>query len=390
MGRETIAVGSPIDDLEEFVRAIPSGEEFTITIHPDGTVTDESDVAADAFWDKVAEEIRRNPKLAAQKTGIEELAYLDRLTEPPPSLTLRAVGRLYLEDKRSEITSAEWRNSRTWWDEFCSITGSTTVADLDRAAFRNYRNAILSEAKKRQLSNVWARSRFGKIKTMIQHALSEMDVSKDDRAVLELRSLLKQPPKPAPNPVDITPEELGRVLMHANAREKALILTALNCAFYPIDCQRLEWSMINFSKGTVRFDRTKAIGRARGSVPRVSVLWNRTLQALKRLSREHDNVFVSKYKRPIHIETIRRHWLALCNKADIKRKITFANLRDSALTAATESTDPAVPIQQYHVLAGHVARGVDDSYITRHPRFVETATKAIEKHYFSRKTRRKR
>ena len=86
VGRETIAVGSPIDDLEEFVRAIPSGEEFTITIHPDGTVTDESDVAADAFWDKVAEEIRRNPKLAAQKTGIEELAYLDRLTEPPPSL----------------------------------------------------------------------------------------------------------------------------------------------------------------------------------------------------------------------------------------------------------------------------------------------------------------
>lgn len=388
VSRDTIAIGAPIDDLEEFLRAIPSGDEFTITIHSDGTVTDESDVAADAFWGKVAEEIRRNPRLAAQETGIEELAYLDHLKPPPPSLSLLAVGQLYLEDKLSEITPAEWRNSRTWWNEFCTLTDSTSVADLDRAAFHLYRNAILSEVKKRQLSNAWARSRFGKIKTIIQHAVTELDLNKEDRATLTLCSLLKQPPKPAPNPVDITPPELRQILAKSNTWEKALILTALNCAFYPIDCQRLEWSMINFSKGTVRFDRIKATGRTRGAVPRVAVLWKRTLQLLKKLNRQHTNLFISDYKRPVHIETIRRHWRSLCKKAGIKRRITFANLRDSALTAAAESTDPVVPVQQYHVLAGHVAKGVDDSYITRHPRFVETATQAIENCYFPRKPRR--
>ena len=74
----------------------------------------------------------------------------------------------------------------------------------------------------------------------------------------------------------------------------------------------------------------------------------------------------------------------LCEQAEIKRKLTFANLRDSALTVAAESTSPVVPPQQYHILAGHVAKGVDDSYIRRNPRIVELACQAIERFYFGR------
>ena len=86
--------------------------------------------------------------------------------------------------------------------------------------------------------------------------------------------------------------------------------------------------------------------------------------------------------------TIRRHWIKLRNRARVDRPVTFANLRDSALTAAAESTDPIVPVQQYHVLAGHVAKGVDDAYITRNPRFVQTACEAIERRYFPHRRRR--
>jgi integrase len=125
------------------------------------------------------------------------------------------------------------------------------------------------------------------------------------------------------------------------------------------------------------------------------VLWKRTLDALKKIPSEHANVFVlssgksttdgkAKARGPIHTETLARHFAAARARAGIKRNITFANLRDSALTAAAESTDPAVPVQQYHVLAGHVSKGVDDSYISRNPRFVETACRAIERRYFSK------
>lgn len=389
VGRETIAIGKRIADLEEFVRDVPEGEEFTITVHSDGTVTDESDVAADAFWDKVAEEIRENPKLAAQKTGIEELAYLNRLKPAPPSATLDAIIKLYVEDKRSNITRDELRNSKTWWSEFAAITGASRIKDLDRTRFRKYRNKVLDDMKTRKRSNAWARSRFGKIKTIINHALRESDLTKDDRAALELRSLLKQPAKPPPNPTDITPAELKRILSNADAWETAIILVALNCAYYPIDCQRLRWEMVDFRRGTVRFDREKAIGRAKRSVARVAVLWKRTIAALNKLPRAGEHVFLSEYGRPVHIETVRRHWIRLCDSARIKRPITFANLRDSALTAAAESTDPVVPVQQYHVLAGHVAKGVDDAYITRNPRFVQTACEAIERRYFPGRGRRR-
>lgn len=39
-------------------------------------------------------------------------------------------------------------------------------------------------------------------------------------------------------------------------------------------------------------------------------------------------------------------------------------------------------IQQYRMLAGHVADGVDDSYIRRNPRLVDLACAAIEHHFF--------
>lgn len=387
IGRETTTISKPIDDLEEFISHVPPGEEFAIMIQKDGAVTDDYDVPSDAFWDKVAEQITAHPKLAAQKTGIEELAYLDRLQPPAPSATLQAIGQLYQDDKRSSMTLKEWSNSKTWWSEFVEITGAKCVRNLDHERFRKYRNTILTKMKDHQHSNAWARSRFGKVKSIINHASAEMELGKEDRAVLQLRSLLKQPPKPAPHPIDILPAEFKKILGKADSWERALFLMAMNCAYYPIDCKRLRWSMINIERGTVRFDREKATGRAKAAVPRVAVLWKRTLDALKKLPRGHEHVFIlpvgeSVARGPIHTETIARHFAAACARTDIKKKLTFANLRDSALTAAAESTDPAVPVQQYHVLAGHVAKGVDDSYISRNPRFVETACRAIERRYF--------
>lgn len=373
-----------LSEIDGGLEAALKDREFEIAIDAEGDFEVGQLIPSDVFWEVVRDQILTNPRLAAQKTGIEQLAYLHRLQPPPPSKALEDIVTLYLDDKKTELTPAEWNNSRTWWDEFSEITGAETVAQLDRPLFRKYRIEILDRMMSRGRSNSWARSRFGKVKTIISHALDEADFSQEDRAVLELRSRLKQPSKPAPNPVDITSAELRKILSKADDWEAALILTALNCAYYPIDCQRLQWSMINFTKGTIRFNRTKATGRAKGPVPRVAVLWQRTIRAMKKLDRDHDHVFVSTYGRPVHVETVRRHWIALCERAKITRGITFANLRDSALTAAAESTDPVVPIQQYHVLAGHVAKGVDDSYITRHSRFVETACRAIENAYFSR------
>ncbi len=370
-------------EVDSGLEAALKHREIEITIDQDGNFEVEELIGSDAFWDAVRRMILTNPQLAAQKTGIEQLAYLHRLTPPPPSKALEEIITLYLVDKKNELTPKEWKNSRTWWDEFCDITGAKYAADLDREAFRRYRTSIKQQQTKLQRSPIWVRSRFGKVKTVINHSLGgEMDLSAEDRSILELRSLLKQPSKPSPNPIDISRDELRAIMKHAADWQKALLLVALNCAYYPSDCSRLTWSMIDFDKRTVRFDRTKAIGRAKGSVPRVAVLWKRTITALKKMRHGREHVFVSTYGRPVHGETIRRHWKALCVEAKIQRNLTFANLRDSALTVAAESTSPVVPTQQYHILAGHVAKGVDDNYIRRNPRIVELACRAIERFYF--------
>jgi integrase len=372
-------------DVDGGIEAALKQPVLEVSIDEHGDIEVEELLASDAFWDTVRDLIRSFPELAAQRTGIEQLAYLHRLEPPPPSKPLEEIIALYLDDKKADLTPKEWKNSRTWWDEFTEITGAKFVVDLDRDAIRNYRSVIKQRQSTRKRSASWVRSRFGKIKSVVNHALSgEMALTAAERSMLELRSLLKQPSKPTPNPVDITREEFRAILKQADDWQTALLLVALNCAYYPIDCRRLTWSMIDFKRSTIRFDRTKATGRARGAVPRVAVLWKRTITALTKLQHGQEHVFVSTYGRPVHIETIRRHWQALLKKARIRRGLTFANLRDSALTVAAESTSPVVPTQQYHVLAGHVAKGVDDNYIRRNPRMVELACQAIEQYYFGR------
>jgi integrase len=211
-----------------------------------------------------------------------------------------------------------------------------------------------------------------------------MDLSPEDQTILKKVSLLKLPPKPTPDPKEITQRELKAMLKKADEWMRALILTALNCAYGATNCSRLQWSMIDFKQGVIRFDRTKAIGRIKGAVPRIAVLWQRTKTALRKAKNDHAHVFVSTYGRPVHVETIRRHWNDLCKTAGIKRDLAFGILRKSAQTAAASSKNPVVPYQQYRVLAGHAFKGVDDNYIRRNPRLVELACKAIERYYFPR------
>ncbi|MCH8880860.1 MAG: tyrosine-type recombinase/integrase [Planctomycetes bacterium] len=388
-GDKRISVGHTIDDPDdpkverEIDQSLSRGEDAVIDITEEGSLFFGSKVAADDFWEKVRELLLEDPMLAAEMTGIERLAYLQHMEPPLPSRSLKEIGNLYLNDKKNELTSKEWKNSSTWWDEFCRITDAETVSDLSHEHFRKYRQAVQDHQKELERSNSYTRSRFGKIKAILNYALSgEMVLGSDDRARLHFRALLKPPAKPTPNPVDLTKNELQSVLKFADKWEEALILVAINCAYYPGDCSKLRWDMIDFPKNTIRLDRTKSTGRAGRSIPRVAVLWKRTLMALNSIRNGHAHVFVSSVGRPVHVETIRKKWNALCEQAGVNRNLTFANLRDSALTAASASEDPAVPMQQVRALAGHVAPGVDDHYIRRYPRFVETACKAIERHYF--------
>lgn len=357
----------------------PAAREYYRRALDDPEVIYAHGVPAPEFWMKMRELLIQNPKLASQRTGIEELAYLDRL-EPIETTKLSDIGDLYLADKMPPtITSKEWTNSETWFKEFLSITQARTVADLSHESFRHYREHIKNEQHERNLSKAWTRSRFGKITTIFNHALAEMNLSTRDREILSLKKLLKKPPKPKSKPVDIRRKEMTAILCEAGDFDRAMILVALNCCFNPIDIRRLRWDFIDLEKRTVCFDREKSEQLADAAVVRVAVLWQRTVDALIRIRNDPTHVFLSTLKKPIHIDTVNKRFKRVCQKAGIARNLTFTNLRDSAQTRAAEL---GAPMQQYQCLAGHKLPGVDDDYIRRNPNFVDEACEAIGRYYF--------
>jgi integrase len=333
-----------------------------------------SKAAAAAYFSKL---IYDDPNRAATELDCEPLrllANVEILKPPPPSKQLTTLFETYLDDKT--LTPKEATNSRTWWREFASITKAKVVTDLDRESFKGYRKTIKSRQGKH--SNVWVRSRFGKVKTIINHAIVEVDLTDQEKNALSHVALLKQPPKPTPIPVDIEPEQMGAILAAGDEWDQALILLALNAAYTNIDCQRLRWDMVDFKRALIRFDRSKAEHLTEKEMPRICALWDRTIEALKRIKNGHPRVFVSTQGQPAHIDTMNDHFVECCEKAEIKKRLTFKHLRKSALTSA--SNDPSgVPDRQINLLAGH-SSGIKENYVVR--RNVQLACAAIERYYF--------
>ena len=367
---------SKSDPLAEFVtnESVP---KIVKVLHPEiSIIPPEISALARDYYRNL---IYSDPVKAATELDCEPIALLanvEDLKPPQPSKPLTELCDTYLDDKT--LSPKEATNSRTWWDEFRAITKAKVVSDLDRQAFKTYRKTI--KARQGDLSNVWVRSRFGKIKTIVNHATVEMELTDREKRILSDVALLKQPPKPTPNPVDISPKQMKAILKAADKWDKALILLALNSAYKNKDCHRLRWDMVNFENGTIRFDRTKSERLAKQPLPRICCLWKRTIRALKAIKNGHTNVFVSTQGQPAHIDTINDHFVKCCEKAGIGEHFTFEHLRKSALTAA--SNDPTVPDRQINLLAGHSA-GIKEHYVVR--RNVQLACEAVERYYFGGK-----
>lgn len=368
-----VKMSSSIDALDELVY----GKVPEWTWSP-GEFSTDLEVLKSAWRREVRDLIYSDPKKAAVELDCEPvalLAHVENLKPPPPSKTLDELCTTYLEDKT--LSPKEAANSRTWWNEFREITKAKTVTDLQRDSFKAYRKTIRS--RKGNRSSIWVRSRFGKIKTIINHAVVEVDLTDSEKAILQHVALLKPPAKPKPKPVDISRKEMKAILANADNWDTALILLGLNAAYLPIDCQRLEWSMIDWRAKFIRFDRSKPEHLTEQALPRICALWTRTARAIRAIKNNHDCVFISDQGKPARIDTINDHFVQCCKRARIERKLTFKHLRKSALTAA--SNDPRVPDRQIDLLAGH-SSGIKEHYVVK--KNVLFACEAIERHYFGK------
>lgn len=346
------------------------------------TETYTASVLSADFWSKVGWAIRKNPHLAAEKTGLP-LDRLHRFKAPVESAPLTEIGKAYFD--RPEPMSNQYRfDTKQHWDEFLDVVGKTkTVADVVAEDIRDYKNKIHTDKLAGNRSVHYIRARFNAVRTILRYALVHgLDPERVARLRLDCQML--RPPKIEgldPNPIEVA--DYRTLLDGADTRMRAILLLSMNCAFYPSEVAAVR-------KKTLNFDRTTFVDeRMKTKVVRVAVLWGRTIKAVKAFMEESPNksawLFLNAAGRRCQARNITNAYRNLRARVGLQDTVVFAQIRDGAYTAAIEG---GADVLQAEILAGHPV-GIKDAYLKRKPEMVTPACKAVEKYYFPRQKRRK-
>ncbi len=391
--RETVSIGSRLDDVERYIKdEIDAGkDDIELTVDLDGETYNDSEVPASAFWDLVAKYIRESPKLVAQKTGIEQIGYLDKVAAPKPSPKLDTLGDEYLN--RAKIMDSEAKNAKKWWKEFCKIVDAKTVKELDYHQFRKYSDQIKadqlepSKHTKKPKKNSYVISRIAAVQKILNHAgeYRLIDANEWKRIEDEWREPLVKPSQDAAPPKALKSDEFVKLYDAAETiRDRCILLLGLNCAYYPIDLTRLLWKHIRFDIGALDFRRMKVDrkGRVKG-VFRVAALWNKTTEQLDALQKEYElngieidddsHVFLLTGK-----NTFTEIFKAIKKRTTIRQSLTLCNLRDSVATRGAVLGWT----QQYKMIIGHQIDSVSDNkYVEREVENVRPLCNAVAEYY---------
>ncbi|MCK4624766.1 MAG: tyrosine-type recombinase/integrase [Phycisphaerae bacterium] len=314
---------------------------------------------------------------AAVELEIDELAWFDQLKPPEPSLTLREVGDLYFN--RHKSLSHEWkRKVKRMWKEFLRSVDAKTVRNITADHISHYHDKVYDVFNKGK-SPTWAAQRFGAVKTIFSHALTRGKDQEQLQRVLTLCKMLVPPAKNGVDPQPFTPEHFKKLLAAVESEPmwKAIFLLSLNAALYPSEVAVVRKKELDLDGGTLVMDRGKT------GIPRVAVLWPRTVEAIRRYQSERSHhceyVFVSRTGSPYDANHIGRNFRRRREIAGLPESVEFAHIRDGAFTAAYNGK--GVEEKHAKVLAGHRS-GMTDHYVKRNPQTVAAACRAIEEVYF--------
>ncbi|MDB5296516.1 MAG: Phage integrase family protein [Phycisphaerales bacterium] len=365
----SVPLASP-DAMTVYRTLADAGESFTIRGTEPGEVSAISKMVPEPMlWAWFRQQMIERPKYAAQQTGIEQLGYLADLPKPTPSPTLDEVGNLYFD--RAKITD-HWRTkSRLFWEEFSDSVDVRTLREVTQEKVADYKADVLEAPP----SPTYVKHRFGQVKTIIAYSKEWGKWAEDRTRVLAYCSILKPPESASLDPQPIDRSHFHAVLAAADDKMQAILLLALNACMYGSEVADLKWADLNLDTGVVIADRGKT------KVPRVAVLWPRTVDALRKLPHVTDSIFLTDAtKMPHNANTIGKVFRRLRTAADVPDAVKFMQIRDGAYTAACEGK--AVQYQHAIILSGQRVPGCSDMYVKRRPSIVADACAAVEAAYF--------
>jgi integrase len=288
--------------------------------------------------------------------------------EPEPSPTLGAVGEEYFT--RPDLSEKESNKCKATWGDFARSVGVATLRELKPELVAQWGAKI----KRAGLAAKTVAHRYSRIRTILNHFRTTGRAIDDVRHALDCCAVLKAPETTSLDPHPISPEDFRTLLTKAEGEEGAMLLVALNAAFYAVDIARLKWSDLDLERGVYHARRGKT------KVARAAVLWKQTITSLQALQRSDDDeyVFHKANGQPHTDTTIRKLFWALRERAGVAKAVQLADLRDGAFTAA--ASGEGVEFRHAQVLAGHRS-GISDAYVRRSPMMVAKACEAVGRAY---------
>jgi len=247
-------------------------DKFPLTLHPTGQ-----------YCKKIKGKLYYfgSDKQKALQRYLEQAAFLHTGKAVKPNsfnntLSLKTLCNLYLDYQESRTAVGETK-LRNVYDlilllrDFVKFVGANRVVSaVSTLEVQNYRRKLI----KAGLAPRTVNNHISAVKAMYHWAV--------DNEVIEsgpnLKAIKKIPDTKTERTI-FTPEQIRRLLEHANDKLKAMILLALNCGFGCTDCSELLWKHLDLKKRRVNFPRTKT------GVRRNLPLWEETVRCLKSIPR---------------------------------------------------------------------------------------------------------
>ncbi len=358
--------------------------KFRLRVDTFGSLPHTSEIPAAFFWARIRDLIIENPRLAAEKIGIKELAYLIDLKPPVLSLTLAEIPVLYLAKRFGDRD--EPQRVKKAWQEFSRLVNAASVKGVTQDGIDRY-HRIVTDGR---YGKKTIKSRFDRIAAIIDHAYKRRKENRPELAELktDFRSIctIRVGKKGKPKPIHV--DDFHALYQAADSTKmQAIALCMLNFGLHPSEATSLTKEDIDLRQKHLWTNRSKT-----GEVERVGRAWKETITAIKRYQKEQktnatyrqsDYLFLTRVDKPYARgglgDYFRETWKPRAEKMSGRRlRLTLDSLRDGAQNAADEADcDPI----HTAMLLGHVLPGVGDAYKTRRPKKTERSVQAIYERY---------
>jgi len=283
---------------------------------------------------------REEAVFVARERAVEAFRSAHSIEKEKKEISFLEFSKVYLKE-HIEATRKNWKSDSYRLERAAEYFGDLELRSITRSAVARFRDSRLKAGNSKSTANRYMALLKKMFNLAVEEGYADSNAASGIKFFSEVDTVRTRV---------LSSEEERRLLSESSRKLEAVIQVALHTGMRQSEILSLEWENVDFSRKTVKVERTKS-KRAR-FIPLNSVLC-RVLSDLKRESRGEGLVFCCRSVRTAFEKTLKR--------ARVKA-LTFHDLRRTFGTRLLERGVDIVTIQK---LYGHSSVQVTERYL--HP-----------------------